>query len=354
MATLSEWKRKLRRLGFPETQRAERRTPTGFTARHGNSPGSRPAIIQNISSTGLYVLTEERWPLGELASIAIQIEGAPADGTQPELSVNARVARHGEDGMGLSFVLPAGLDHNLWEALVEVTAAVTDRQRVEFMLRMVRTVLFLCRICQSEAGEAIHLLSGELDEPRIETAMQIALGAEKLLDAQPGSANLRAHSKLVAAHLRFGSWAIDDLTRQLWAGLLASSCTVEGADDSNQVYVDLLVNLAPTQSQILVGACRMATGAKPETGENAPGRVIVAREQVLQLTGLTDISRISMNLASLFNMGIIEKNFDFTSYIPPETFDITPSRLGMDLYKKCKGNLARSQPLTSDLERRPA
>jgi hypothetical protein len=43
-------------------------------------------------------------------------------------------------------------------------------------------------------------------------------------------------------------------------------------------------------------------------------------------------------MAYLFNSGLIEKQFDFTSYIPMDTFDITPTRLGLELFERCKGH----------------
>jgi hypothetical protein len=63
-----------------------------------------------------------------------------------------------------------------------------------------------------------------------------------------------------------------------------------------------------------------------------------------QLTGIYDPARIAVETAYLFNPGLIEKVFDFTSYLPTEKFDITPSRLGLELYKRCKGERIIARP----------
>jgi hypothetical protein len=349
MSTMNEWKRRLRKLGYPDTPRAERRIPSGFAARRQGETTSRPATIHDISSTGFYLLTQERWPLGKSIMCTIQIEGRPPAGSDAEFSVEARVVRHDADGIGLSFVLPPAIDPHLWEILIEKAATIRKEEGIEFMFGMLRTVLFLCRICHSEAHYAIQMFGGELDEARTETALRIAIGAEKLLASEPGSASMRANPELVTNLLKFGSWAIGDLTKQLWAGLLATSCTPDGTDKSNQEFVDLLVNITPTQGLIFVVACNKAIEVMSETEDHPSTRIIFMPEEMKQLTGKTDLTRVATDIAYLFHSGLVDRNFDFTSYIPTEDFDITPARLGMELYRKCKGHLADAQSVMGKL-----
>jgi len=40
---------------------------------------------------------------------------------------------------------------------------------------------------------------------------------------------------------------------------------------------------------------------------------------------------------------LIEKVFDFTSYVPKDSFDITPSRLGLEMYERCKAGRIEPQ-----------
>ncbi len=41
---------------------------------------------------------------------------------------------------------------------------------------------------------------------------------------------------------------------------------------------------------------------------------------------------------------MIQKVFDFTSYREAESFDITPSSLGLELYKHCHGSREKIEP----------
>jgi hypothetical protein len=59
---------------------------------------------------------------------------------------------------------------------------------------------------------------------------------------------------------------------------------------------------------------------------------------MIQITGMYDVPRIATDVAYLFNFGILDKVFDFTSYLPMESFDLTPSRLGLELFERCKGH----------------
>ena len=342
MTTPNEWKAWIRKLGYPVKLRAERRIPSGFAALRQNSSASKPATILDISSSGLHILTDERWPLGELIPLTVGVERVSGDSSEPQVAVQARVVRHADDGIGLSFVLPEGLDANLWDVLLRNAVVLTDPKDIVYTLKMLRTVLFLCRLCHAEAREAIMALGGELDLPRTERAMEVAHGAEKLLASEPDADRMRAHPQLVASIMKNGSWA-DDLTKELWAGLLATSCTVEGTDQSNSVFVELLVNVTHTQSRIFIAACMKALQLMSAAEPPSPIRIILTLEQMIQLTGMYDVTRIGRDVAYIFNLGILEKNFNFTSYLPVESIDITPSRLGLEFFERCKGSCINAE-----------
>jgi hypothetical protein len=62
--------------------------------------------IRNISSTGFFLLTKERWHLGTIVTMTLQrTDTAPADsGTQQHVSVLSKVVRMDEDGVGFVFI----------------------------------------------------------------------------------------------------------------------------------------------------------------------------------------------------------------------------------------------------------
>jgi len=62
--------------------------------------------IRDISSTGLYLVTEERWYPGTLVMMTLQkTDDAPGD-SERSIAVQSKAVRWGTDGVGLEFVLP--------------------------------------------------------------------------------------------------------------------------------------------------------------------------------------------------------------------------------------------------------
>jgi hypothetical protein len=340
---LNDWKRTLRNLGYPELPRAERRTPSGLAAMYGTASAPKLGRIKNISSSGIYLQTEERWPVGEVISMTLQREELSERLSQLQIDVQARVATHGEDGVGLAFVLPTGLDSALWEALVDHADAQPETEHIAFLFRLVRTILFLSRLCPSGAQEAIQSLGKELDASRTKRAVKVALRAEELLAEQPDADLMHAHPQIVASILKEASWSNDDLLNQLWAGLLASTCAVEETDESNRAFAELLVQISAAQARIFVAGCRRAKEIMSELEKAPSGQIIITPEEMIKITGTSDFFRNATEASTLFHLGLLEKAVNLTSYIPKDSFNITPSKLGLELYGRCRGHALPGQ-----------
>ena len=99
----------LERWLFPDTsgqdKRSGARKPAPGLVAHfwtGGPPKSQP--VRDISATGMYVVTEERWYLGTQIRITLTktLEDGPPAGRS--ITVMATAARWGNDGVGLEFV----------------------------------------------------------------------------------------------------------------------------------------------------------------------------------------------------------------------------------------------------------
>lgn len=60
--------------------------------------------VRDISTSGLYVITQERWPIGSQVRISLQRTDGLDDTSMIPTTVELRVSRWGEDGVGLEFV----------------------------------------------------------------------------------------------------------------------------------------------------------------------------------------------------------------------------------------------------------
>ncbi|MDR3776765.1 MAG: DUF192 domain-containing protein [Terracidiphilus sp.] len=70
--------------------------------------------IRDASATGLYLLTEKRWPLGTLVTMNLQKASSGDESAELTITVQLKVIRWGKDGVGLEYVLPETLDPAQW------------------------------------------------------------------------------------------------------------------------------------------------------------------------------------------------------------------------------------------------
>ncbi|MGA2570550.1 MAG: PilZ domain-containing protein [Terracidiphilus sp.] len=89
----------------PDPRKAPRVKEPGLAAYYWN--GSTPAAhgIRDISSSGLYVVTEERWYPGTLVLMTLQRTSQGDEYAERTVAVQTRAVRWGPDGVGLQFVL---------------------------------------------------------------------------------------------------------------------------------------------------------------------------------------------------------------------------------------------------------
>jgi PilZ domain len=86
--------------------------------------------VRDISPTGVYVVTDERWYPGTIVKMTLQ----RTDGTEEiveHISVESKAVRWGEDGVGLSFVM---LDNPESPTGTKAPTEVADRQTMEKFL----------------------------------------------------------------------------------------------------------------------------------------------------------------------------------------------------------------------------
>lgn len=95
------WFQKLLNPDPPEPRKAAREALHGLAAYFFTGGDPRAHAIRDISATGLYVLTEERWYPGTVVRMTLTDQGKP--GSERSLTVHASVVRWGNDGVGLQF-----------------------------------------------------------------------------------------------------------------------------------------------------------------------------------------------------------------------------------------------------------
>jgi hypothetical protein len=89
----------------PDLRSAPRESLPGLAAYYWTGAPPKAHSIKNISSSGLYVITEERWYPGTLILMTLQTADDGEDNFEHAIAVHSRAVRWGHDGVGLQFIL---------------------------------------------------------------------------------------------------------------------------------------------------------------------------------------------------------------------------------------------------------
>jgi uncharacterized membrane protein (UPF0127 family) len=100
-----------------DRRRSHRQPLPGLVAYYWTGGTPRAYQISDISTSGFYVLTEERWFPGTLVLMTLQRTDSSGRNTEDSIAVQSRVVRWGSDGLGLAFVLSRAIDLSNGEAL---------------------------------------------------------------------------------------------------------------------------------------------------------------------------------------------------------------------------------------------
>ncbi len=76
----------------------------GLAAYYWTGGAPKAHNIKDISPSGLYVVTEERWYPGTLILMTLQTAGDMEGSVEHSIAVHSRAVRWGNDGVGLQFI----------------------------------------------------------------------------------------------------------------------------------------------------------------------------------------------------------------------------------------------------------
>ena len=97
----------LARMLFHEHRKTERQRAPQLDAYYWNGANAVAHSVRDISSTGAYIVTEDRWHVGTILMMTLQSTNEYMDARPPlSISVQSKVVRSGIDGVGLTFLFP--------------------------------------------------------------------------------------------------------------------------------------------------------------------------------------------------------------------------------------------------------
>lgn len=206
------------------------------------------------------------------------------------------------------------------------------------------TGAFLSRICLPAAEEFGLLLRDRVHHYRTQNIARLeALAAEKQEKLNPGE-NFHAEPRLVNAIVNEASWIDDVVVQDMWAGLLSSSCTEDGQDDSNLLFTNLLSQLTKLQARILLLACKRTPMKVAANGLlELPSYLLIGVEELVQQTGEGDHHRLDCEMDQLRYLGLLSQESGFHLHAPVLTAYLAATPLAVQLYVRCIGS--RQSPI---------
>lgn len=192
---------------------------------------------------------------------------------------------------------------------------------------------FLSRICLPAAEEIGFMLRDKVSNWRAKNALAVVANAEKKLRENRHFLELQAHPRMVIASIEHGSWTDDDIVQDMWGGLLAASCTKDGKDESNLIFINLLSQINATEAMIFRYACETAKKEKSPAGWIHAQVITMELTELQKLTAILDVHRLDRELDHLRALNLLDGGF-----APHSTAaQFMPTPLGLHLYVRCQG-----------------
>lgn len=195
----------------------------------------------------------------------------------------------------------------------------------------------LNKVCSPAAEELGYLFQDKVRSWRVKNISKIFKHAENILNKRKETKNLHAHPKVVLRIIESGTLVDSDKVQQMWAGLLASSCTEEENDEGNLIFINILSQLTTSQVCILKFACENAEKVLTDNDLIYAHKFMIAEKDLIKVSKIKDIHQLDRELDYLRSLDLIVGGF--YSYSKSRDADITPTPLALNLYVRCQGSL---------------
>lgn len=192
---------------------------------------------------------------------------------------------------------------------------------------------FLSRICLPAAEEFGLLLRDIVSHWREKNTISIIQKAERKLIEKNSDSEAYAHPRLVASIIENGSWIDMEFLQDMWAGLLSSSCTKDGKDESNLIFINLLNQITSSEAKIFNTCCEKAKKFISNAGWIYAQEFTLELSELQAITSIANVHRLDHELDHLRSLELIEGGFD------PNTTNAfeKPTPLGLHMYVRCQG-----------------
>lgn len=199
---------------------------------------------------------------------------------------------------------------------------------------------FLKMVCAPALDEVGLMMKDQVRNWRLKNILTIMEKAKGKIHFENDKLQIKAHPRVALSIIENASLIDNDEVQELWAGLFASSCTENGQDDQNLIFVNLLKQLTVPQAKILKFGVENSRKILFTNGLVLAEHFEVTGKKLIKISGVTDVHRIDRELDHLRSLELIGSEVGkggFNPDIKNLIADITPSGLALNLYVKSQG-----------------
>jgi hypothetical protein len=231
------------------------------------------------------------------------------------------------------------MDPELVKTAIEAVPAVAGAAGATVVVK--RAVNFLSRLLGPATDEAALYFRDRVAAWRAANATRIAAIAEEELSRRGLAAgDVTVSPRLGIAILDEGSKTDDAVLQGMWAGLLASSATSDGQDESNLMFTDMLGRLTGSQARLLEFLCEKAEKGRTKSGLIlAVAQIMLPVEGAKEIAKVPDLHQLDRELDYLRTLGLIDGGLspDEVEDEPPPPVRLVPTALALHMYARCRG-----------------
>jgi hypothetical protein len=201
---------------------------------------------------------------------------------------------------------------------------------------------FLKLVCVPALEEIGLLFKDQIRSWRISNIFRIMEKAKGKIICNDENLTIHANPRVALSIIENGSMTDSDDLQEMWAGLFASSCSNDGADDQNLIFVDLLKQLTSLQVAILNYGCTKCRKIEFKNELIQAEQVNLIVEELMNVIKNNDIHRIDRELDYLRSLELIGWGQGYGGIDPdtdPLSADITPTALALNLFVRAQGHL---------------
>ena len=200
---------------------------------------------------------------------------------------------------------------------------------------------FLKSVCLPALDEIGLLLRDKVRHWRLNNILNILEKAKGKLHFEDEELQIQAHPRVALSIIENGSLNDNCEVQDMWAGLFASSCTKDGQEDENLIFVNLLKQLTVAEARILKYSAERAKKVIYKNGLILGGELTLDCKTLIEISGIDEIHRLDRELDHLRSLELIGSGVGGGGFSLDDenlTADISPTALALNLYVKSQGH----------------